>query len=51
MFIFNRRIWGPLAGVATALLIVFALGMQTDRPAQAPAANAQVASAAFGITH
>jgi hypothetical protein len=40
MFILYRRFWGPLAGVATALLFVLLLGTDADAPAQQPAAAA-----------
>jgi len=45
MFILYRRFWGPLAGVATALLFVLFLGTDADVQMQQPAAAvAQVAS-------
>jgi hypothetical protein len=41
MFIVHRRIWGPLAGVATALLFVLLLGMNSDVPSEIQAAAPQ----------
>ncbi|HZF16902.1 MAG TPA: hypothetical protein VE046_13260 [Steroidobacteraceae bacterium] len=45
MFIVSNRVWGPIAGVATALLFVFVLGRdgESTRPA-APAAATRVAT-------
>jgi hypothetical protein len=45
MFIFKRQLWGPVAGLATALLLVLVLGMGSDIPsARQTRAPAQLAS-------
>ena len=48
MFIISNRLWGPIAGVAVALLFVLILGSEGEPSSQVAAAGAsQVATTAF----
>jgi hypothetical protein len=52
MFIFHREFWGPVAGLATALLFVLALSVGNDLQDSAQGdAPAQVAAVGVGQAH
>ena len=52
MLIFRRELWGPVAGVATALLLVLALSMGSDLQNSAQGHTAaQVAAVGFAQAH
>jgi hypothetical protein len=52
MLIFRRELWGPVAGVATALLLVLALSMGSDLQNSAQGHTAaQVAAVGFAHAH
>jgi len=48
MFIIRSRVWGPIAGVATALLFVLILGTGGEQSRPKPAAPASQVAALSG---
>ena len=52
MFIINRNFWGPVAGVATALLLVFAMNLASNLPDSTPVEQpAPAATIAYAPAH